>query len=656
MKRNSSASASTRRGFLGASAGTLALATSAGCDTLATDPEESEPDGARADKGAQAPSLAERVEAGELPPVEGRIPNSPLTVEPLDRIGVYGGTWNSALLGPDDVAWLERTIGYENLTRWDLGFEEVIPNVAEDISVEQDGHVFVISLRPGMRWSDGQSFTAADVIFAYDDVLGHSDISEDYSDFYRSGGELGEIEEVDEHTVRFTFAAPNGLFLEHLATPYAFHLTNYARHYFEQFHETYNPDVEELAADEGFSSWLEMFDAKQDRWNNTERPALWPWIPEQLFGEGEQLVWVRNPYYFKVDPEGSQLPYIDRLVHSVIQDEEVMLLRATEGEIDMQDRTFNSPSNKPVLARARDEGNFRFVDEPPTNSVTIAIALNLTHQDPAKREMFQNKDFRIGLSHAINRQEVIDTVYQQQGEPHQVAPRPDSPFHDEEMAKQYTEFDVDLANDHLDRAGYTDRDGEGFRLGPDGARIAIAVEFVAGDEANAPLEVIAPHWAEVGVQLRITPQGRGLFEERRRANEHDAAVWGAEGGGRIEPILRTDWYFPSGTETRNYAPLWLDWYESNGEGGEEPPAPVMEQIELYRELQQTIDEDERNAVMEQILQMAKEYFYHIGVSLAPDWYGIVKNNFHNVPTKMPASFVYPTPAPSNPEQYFISDD
>lgn len=68
--------------------------------------------------------------------MEQRLPDEPRVVEPVDRIGTYRGTWRTALLGTSDMAWLDRTIGYDNLTRWDLGFNEVTPNVA--ISVETD--------------------------------------------------------------------------------------------------------------------------------------------------------------------------------------------------------------------------------------------------------------------------------------------------------------------------------------------------------------------------------------------------------------------------------------------------------------------------------------------------------------------------------------
>jgi peptide/nickel transport system substrate-binding protein len=112
----------------------------------------------------------------------------------------------------------------------------------------------------------------------------------------------------------------------------------------------------------------------------------------------------------------------------------------------------------------------------PSDQNTLAISLNLAHQNPVKPQVFQNKDFRIGLSHAIDRQEIIDLVFVGLGEPAQLGPLREAPFHSEQLSKQYTEYDVALANDYLDLAGYSERDGQGYRLGPDGNSITFTLE------------------------------------------------------------------------------------------------------------------------------------------------------------------------------------
>ena len=663
MSRAWDQSGLTRRDLLRAGgAAFLVTASASGCQLLSTDPASEKEGsskgagGGAAAKGKEAPMLAQRVKAGDLPPVAERLPADPVVVQPVDRIGVYGGQWTSGVLGPSDGAWLGRTVGYENLMRWDPSFQEVIPNVALDMTVEDGGRAFVVTLRKGMKWSDGEPFTADNLVFAYDEVLLDEALFPVPPPMYMSGAAPGKIEKVDDVTVRFTFTHPNSLFVRSHATPYAADILRFPRHYMEQFHTKHNPDVEQLAKEENQDSWADLFLTKADTWMNKELPRLHGWVPLSVFGEGSRYVYERNPYYFKTDPDGSQLPYIDRLVYRHIADPQVMILAASNGEIDMQDRTINTLQNKPVLARGRKDGNYRFFDEVPSDSNACVVALNLNHPDPAKREVFQNKDFRIGLSYAINRQEIINSVYQRQGEPFQVAPRDSSPYYDEAMAKQYTEYDTDRANDHLDRTGWTKRDGDGFRLGPDGKRISFGVEVPTAYRAEWPdtIQLVRTHWREVGVDMQVKNEDRSLFDERTEAGEHDAAVWQAEGGGWSEPLMRTDWYFPSANESTNYAPRWMQWYQTLGKGGERPPAPVRRQMELYEQVRQTMDEKRRDALLRELLTISKEFFYHIGTILMPQSYGIVKNNFHNVPKSVPQSFLYPTPGPTNPEQYFIS--
>ncbi|MGH2603423.1 MAG: ABC transporter substrate-binding protein, partial [Dehalococcoidia bacterium] len=86
----------------------------------------------------EAPSLAERVTAGELPAVAERLPKSPLVLEPVEQVGTYGGDWRSGLVGGQDTAWLVRTVDYEHLVRWSPDWTEVIPNIAESFEPNAD--------------------------------------------------------------------------------------------------------------------------------------------------------------------------------------------------------------------------------------------------------------------------------------------------------------------------------------------------------------------------------------------------------------------------------------------------------------------------------------------------------------------------------------
>jgi len=650
----------------------MALTACAGAAPAASDAEapavEAPAEAAAADT-MEAPMLAEMVAAGELPPLEERIPANPKVVEPTDNIGQYGGTWHMGLRGGQDNALLARTIAYEHLVRWTPDWTDVEANVAESFEANADATVFTFKLRDGMKWSDGEPFTVDDVIFWYEDIL----VNEDYlavhpvPEWLLAGGEPPVVEKVDDTTFTVTFAAPNGLFIQRLATPSGDDFTRWPKHYASQFHPKYNTEnLDDLIAEADATDWVNLMDLKAGgilgtpydaRWQNSELPTLKPWRLTTAYGEGtSQVVAERNPYYFKVDPEGHQLPYIDKVVYEIGEDVQVLVLKALNGEIDSQDRHIATLDNKAVFVDNAEAGEYGFYETVPSSMNTQVIALNLNHKDPVKREIYQNKDFRIGLSYAINRQEVIDTVYVGQGEPWQLAPRDTSPFYNEELAKQYTEYDVDKANEHLDAAGYTERDADGFRLGPDGNRISVLVDVQAiSQNWIDSLELIKGYWEAVGIQMDLNVMDRSLMYTRKDSNEQDAVTWGGDGG--LDVVLEPRWYFPYSTESL-FAEAWKEWYiNPSGVGSltqpEEPPEGPKRQMELYDQLKATGDPAEQQALMEEILSIAKDEFYAIGISLPAPGYGIVKNDFHNVPASMPGAWLYPNPAPTNPEQYYI---
>ena len=610
----------------------------------------------------EAPMLTEQVSSGDLPAVAERLPTTPLVVQPSESIGQYGGTWSKAIIGAGQTANLVRTIGYDYLVRWNVEWTEVVPNVAESFEVNDDATEYTFHLRDGMKWSDGEPFTADDIMFWYEAVVLNKELTP------ARGNNPVTVEKLDDTTVKFSFPKPNGLFLQNMATPNGWGYTGYPKHYLSQFHPDYNEDnLDELVSQGGFNTWVELFNSKvgwNERFTNVDLPTLYPWKMTTAYGAGQQAVAERNPYYFKVDPEGNQLPYLDQVVFDVVADPEVMVLKVINGEINMHVQDVMTANNKAVFADNQEAGNYHFVDMTPAETVNPAIYLNLTDQDPVKREIFQNKDFRIGLSHAINRQEIIDVVYVGQGEPYQAAPRRESEFFDEEFAKQYTDYDVDLANESLDKAGYSERDAEGFRLGPDGKRISFVIEYFDFD-ASWPdvLELLQGYFKDVGIDMQVRSETGNAYNTRKNANEHDAILFGGGAGLGYANILFPNSMMPFDNQSA-FAIPWARWYlnpEPGAEVGgitappEEPSEAAKKQMDLYEQLSQTGDAAEQKRLFKEILDISKDQFYVIGIVSTAARYGIVANNFHNVPNPMIWSYPYPTPGPTNPEQYFVSD-
>ncbi|CAA9553978.1 MAG: ABC transporter, substrate-binding protein (cluster 5, nickel/peptides/opines) [uncultured Thermomicrobiales bacterium] len=607
---------------------------------------------------AESPLFAEQTASGALPPVRERLPLNPMIVTPTEQVGKYGGSWRTAIVGGGDFAWLVRTVAYDYLVRWDPAWEAVVPNVAESWETSADGRTYTFKLREGHKWSDGQPFTVADVMFYGEDVYRNEELTTSL------GTNPWTIEQVDDLRFAVTFERPDGLFIQNLATPNGDDWTGYPKHYLQQFHAKYNTtNLDQLVADAGTETWARLFQqmgtaipgtSSDARFQNLELPTLYGWRLVEPYAEGTRVRVERNPYYFKVDPEGNQLPYIDEVVFNTVQDNEVLLLQATNGELDMHARHINTDPNKSVLSQAAADGGFRLFEMLLASMNTCMIAFNMTSQDPALQPIFANKDFRVGLSHAINRQEIIDAVFVGQGEPWQGAPRPESAYVNETLAKQFTEYSVDLANQHLDKV-LPDKDGSGMRLRPDGQALVIRVDVTSLEPTWVDqMNLVIGYWQQVGVQAQLQPQDRSLLYQRKDANQHECVVWGGD-GGLNDAILEMRWYAPVNNES-NYGIGWWQWFAQPANplaAAVEPPAEVQEQLKLVTQLRETVDPVAQGELFQQILDIAAEQFYAIGIALPGPGYGIVKTNFRNLVEPMPNAYLYPHPGPSNPEQYFF---
>jgi peptide/nickel transport system substrate-binding protein len=645
----------TRRRFLQATAGSsfTVLTLANGHKIVA---QEGSPAAVAGDY-KEAPQVAELVAAGDLPPVNERLPETPLVVEPTESIGQYGGTLRSALLGGSYLFMLHRLSGYENLVRWSPDWNEVIPNIATSYEVNEDSSAFTFFLRPGMKWSDGEPFTADDILFYVNDVANNEILGTSPANPFTA-------EKVDDYTVTITLERPDGLFLKNMCQAGGEVWNIYPKHYLSQFHETYNTtDLDQLIADNEADDWGHLFRMKggvitgtpyNALWQNPELPRLHVWNIVEPYGSGTRVTMERNPYYFKVDPEGNQLPYIDGLNFEEIQDAEVLLLKTTNGEMDLLQRSICTVANKSVLADSRESGGYNFFDAVPSIMNTNCYKFNMTHKDPVKREIFANMDFRIGMSYAINRQEVIDTVYVSQGEPWQAGPLADSIYYNETLAKQYTEYDVDLANEHLDKV-LPEKDGDGWRLRPDGERLTFVLEVNGAEFVEMPdaANLVINYWREVGVDCQMKTVDRALFDQHINANDDDIHVWPG-GSGAQDALLNPYNYMPM--PGLSFGKPWYFWWKQPANPlaePEEPPEAIKQQFALYDELTATSDPDEHTRLLGEILTIAQENFWVLGMGTPAVVYGIRKNNLKNVPDSMWEAAVYPTPGPLNPAQFYF---
>jgi peptide/nickel transport system substrate-binding protein len=594
----------------------------------------------------EAPMLAALVTTGELPPVEQRLPGNPMLVEPLNAVGTYGGTWHMAMRASFDHASFIRTIGYENLVRWAPDWSELVPNIAQSVEASADAKAFKFTLRRGLKWSDGAPFTADDILFWFEDILLNKELTPSIPSWLLAGDTPVDVEKIDDVTVIFRFETPNSLFLQLLAAPEAAEPTSYPKHYLSAFLPKYNPDLAN-------SNWADRFRAAfgtpgniddSTRWMHPEVPTLNAWKLEAPYGSANPLIAVRNPYYWKIDPAGQQLPYIDRVSFAIVKDRREAADLALQGVIDMQARHIRCCGEEILAARPE----YMRLKVIPTQTNELIISFNFSHRNPALRTVFQQRDFRIALSIGLDRARM--TKADPKFIPWQVAPLPQSRHYNERLATQYLEHDPVRANAMLDALGYGRPDRDGWRLGPDGAPISFAVNSFS-EERHAWLLMAAEDWRALGI--RVTPQllPREDYVRRLESNQFDAAGYTGDGG--VDAIVFAEDFVPLGLQTA-WGLRWARWYKNKNDPlAELPPSAILRQYQLYDGIKSTTDPKMQQDLMRQILDIAADEFLSIGCLRINFDSGIVRQGFRNVPDIMINSWSYPEPAPTNPAQYFF---
>ena len=611
----------------------------------------------------EAPMLRARVASGDLPPVEERLPSEPLVEEVVDSVGQYGGTLRRAFLGPGDHNNYTRVV-YDALVRWAPDGSQVIPHIAKGWEANDDFSEWTIFLREGHKWSDGEPFTADDIMFWYEHILLNEDLIPSIPVWMQNtDGSVATVEKVDDYSVKWTYDHPNTAFLLDLANmdgadKEMFNLSFVPAHYLMDYHPDFaDPDELQAKVDAaGFDTWVELFAVQSMPHVSGTRPSLAAWAPNGTNTSDQVFTLTRNPYYFAVDPEGNQLPYIDEVRFTFFADKEALNLAAVAGEIDMQGRHINM-SAYPVLKENEATSNYHVIAWPTFGGSDAVVMFNQTWiaNDPEMGALFQNKDFRIALSYAIDRNAILESAFLGLGEARQAVPAPFHPYYPgDESAFKYTEFDQDQANALLDSIGLTERDDEGMRLLPNGEPLDIEIGVVPAF-GNWPdiAQLIVEDWADVGIRAHVEIRERTVHFEMRPNNQLMAEIWnddttGFPFSGQPKQDVR------SGTAL-TFAPLYADWYRTNGAEGLEPPDEIKQLTAIIDEAK--VSDPERQ------IELAKELFtiwadnvWEIGtVGLTPMVQGVVvvNDSLMNVPAVAGNDWPLRTPGDTRPEQYYF---
>ncbi len=613
----------------------------------------------------EAPILADLVSEGRLPPVAERVGPEPVVLEGMDGIGHYGGTWQRLVNSYDDLKTIYWRLSGSNLVRWSPQGYPIVPHLAKGWEVSPDYRAFTFQLRRGVRWSDGHPVTADDIIYWYEDEVRYFNVQ---PKFLRAGATRGVVTKVDELTVRFEFVQPNPLFLERLASTgmnYEDHTEHVVpAHYLRKYHPA-------LGDQELLQRTMEAFELASPvavykrikHYLNPEHPRLWPWVIHTYNPTAPQIL-VRNPYYWAVDPQGNQLPYLDRLVLDT-KNNTLIAIAASNGELSMQERHIRYEDHTLLVGGAAQHGYEVFHWKPSTQSL-FTVFPNLNRRiDPARPEtrhkytLLNDVRFRRALSLAINRRDIIDAEFNGQTEPAQIAPPADSPYHHAGLAKSFIDHDPARANRLLDEIGLTRRDREGYRVFPDGTRMTFTLNLT-DYVTEGPAQFVIDDWAKVGVRVLFRSRARRLFEQEKLTYEHDFTVWTGE--SEFYPLVEPRNFVPTYFESF-YAPAFGWWYQYGGLHGDpaskrpnaqEPPHghPLRRAMELLDQATMMPREADRIARFREVLDIAAENVWTISIATPPPQLVVVKKGFKNVPRTALFGANLQSPANTGIETYF----
>ena len=602
------------------------------------------------------PLFADKVASGELPPVQDRLPEEPLVVEPYHEIGQYGGRMESVSIAPESGTAETLSWRHVNLVRFDDDLQTIVPNVAKSWEWNDDYTELTFNLRKGHNWSDGEPFTVDDILFWYEDIRLNKDLFPEVPGDMMYGDEPYTIEKIDDTTFKYVFAVPAPGFLVGLARTYV--QPWQPKHFLSQFHIKYNPQADELAKQEGYDDWVGLFRSYYHDWKDSYHRFGVPTLELHVLSDEttEFRIVSANPYYFKVDTAGQQLPYVNEQRETFIADKEVYNLKIIAGEVDLKGDALDLISY-PLYKENEADGNYK-VELPPAGlGAGMIYVLNITDKDPVLRQIFSDVRFKQALSLAMDRNEINEFVYLGLAEPMQGLPADpiSNPYVTPEQASYMTQYDSDQANALLDEMGLQ-KGADGVRLRSDGKPLTILMEYCQQAGPILVNELVKQYWEAVGVKVELKEVSTEAFRARTLSNDQEVFLW--KNDGTAGPALISDpqrLYPPFGTGLAEFTgDPWYRWWNSNGTEGEEPPADMQKMRDLAMEFATKVPySDEWNQLGHEIVQLHLDNMIGIGTVGNVPAPVVINNRLGNVPEWTIQIWDYYFHYPFRVDQFFI---
>lgn len=584
----------------------------------------------------EAPALAEMVAAGSLAPVEERMPilEDVMVERVFMEVGQYGGELNFPWMGKSSK-WTLGKMTEEALFRFTLDGSGVEPNVAKGYDVNEDATEYIIYLREGMKWSDGVDFTADDVVFYYNEMMLMETFGKKpYSCYYSVNQETGEktlaeVTKIDDYSFKVSFADPSVMFLERLAIDNKWMFA--PKHYMEkllphivgeeeamkQAEKLGFGDVKSLGKYTGYYYWIVQ-----------DRPTLRPWLLK-TDADAPVARWERNPYYFKMDEEGNQLPYIDAIVNQKVESGDHVILEGIAGNVDLGSFEL---SQYTLLMENREAGDYNVVDWSGADWAGHGIALNQGVEDTNLREVYTDIRFRQALSVAVDRDEVAAlltdgiAVGQQASIPEGLTNYIDG------WDSQWVDYDVAKADSLLDEMGLI-KGADGFRTFSDGSNFEMTLYQVESDSTSEVGEfeaLLKKYYEAVGIKVNIKVVDRAYGEELIQSNGIAAETFAP---AVFNVALRPDELIPVRNYRSWYGPFGL-YNSSNGEEGEKPEGDIALLVEYFDQITAAKDRETVDDYAQKIIDLHKENQWIIGYTSPAPVIVMVNNSLKNVPNDL----------------------
>lgn len=562
-----------------------------------------------------SPALDDQVEQGILPDVATRLPENPRVIDLKSmgrETGRHGGTVRMLIGSQKDIR-LMTINGYARLVGYDEHLQ-LQPDVLERVDNDGD-RIFTFHLRKGHRWSDGALLTAEDFRYCWEDVILNDDLRKGgLPRELLAGGQPPRFEIIDHFTIRYSWDAPNPNFLPKLAAPQPLVIVMPSG-YMRQFHQDYQ-DAFRLSAlmkEYRVKKWADLHIkmSRSYRPENPDLPTLDPWR-NTVAPPADQFVFERNPYFHRVDENGLQLPYVDRVVLS-LSTPDIIAAKAGTGETDLQinnldfaDYTFLKDSEKmfPVKVSLWKR----------TQGSRVALLPNLNCSDALWRDLLRDVRMRRALSLAIDRREINLAAFYGLARESADTVLPESPLYRESLAKAWSAHDPAEANRLLDALGLTERNDDGIRLLPDGRKAEIIVE-TAGESTleTDVLELVTDHWRDVGISLFVRTSQRDVFRSRAMGGEIMMSMWMGIDNGVPTADMNPSQLAPTGDDQLQW-PVWGMHYLSVGKKGKPPELPEAQRlVALLGDWESSATTEERSAVWARMLDIYTDQVFSIGI-------------------------------------------